>query len=132
MRRAAEVVVEHEGERVLVFTEPIKGAEIVAKRVRDLGAEAQTFHSLRRAMGILRAWGRDFSVLCAVRALDEGIDVPECKVGVIVSSSKSMRQLVQRAGRLPRPAGGRVARLYVLCAVKSEWEVATKLRAVAP
>ena len=117
VRRAAEIAVENSGERVLVFTESIKGAELVAKRARDLGADAQTFHSLRRAMGILRSWGMGLDVLCAVRALDEGVDAPEWEVGIIVSSSKSMRQLIQRTGRLLRPVEGKVARLYVLCAV---------------
>ena len=57
--------------------------------------------------------------------------MPDCKVGMIISSSKSMKQLIQRAGRLLRPSGDRVARLYVLCAVKSEWDVVSKLRAIA-
>ena len=98
VQKAAKVAVENSGERMVVFTESIKGAELVARKVGELGVEAQAFHSLRRATGILRARGRDFDALCAVRALDEGIDVPDCKIGVIVSSSKSMRQLIQRAG----------------------------------
>ena len=43
-------------------------------------------------------------MLVAVRALDEGIDAPECKIGIIVPGSKSMRQLIQRTDRLLRPA----------------------------
>ena len=31
-----------------------------------------------------------------------------------------------------RHVEGRVARLYVLCAVKSEWEVAGRLKAIVP
>ena len=42
-------------------------------------------------------------VLCAPRVLDEGVDVPEADVGVIVASSRSRRQMIQRMGRIIRP-----------------------------
>ncbi len=47
---------------------------------------------------------------------DEGLDVVDADVGVVLSSLISRRQFVQRLGRLLRPSEGKVARLYVVVA----------------
>ena len=41
-------------------------------------------------------------ILVAVRALDEGVDIPEANCAVIVSGSLNQRQRVQRIGRIAR------------------------------
>ncbi|MBF0428406.1 MAG: DEAD/DEAH box helicase family protein [Magnetococcales bacterium] len=48
------------------------------------------------------------------RVLNEGIDLPEVSVGIIVSGSGSIREHVQRLGRLLRPREGKQAILYEL------------------
>lgn len=54
-------------------------------------------------------------ILAAPRLLDEGIDVPEADLGVIVSANRSQRQMVQRLGRVIRKKeDGRHGRLVVL------------------
>ena len=56
-------------------------------------------------------------VLAAPRILDEGIDVPEADLGIIVAANRSQRQMVQRLGRIIRKkADGRHGRLVVLYA----------------
>jgi RNA polymerase primary sigma factor len=51
----------------------------------------------------------------APRTLDEGIDVPDADVGVIVAGSKQTRQRIQRAGRVLRKLPGKdAARVLVL------------------
>jgi superfamily II DNA or RNA helicase len=42
-------------------------------------------------------------VVIASKVLDEGIDVPDAKIGIIVSGTGSGRELIQRLGRLLRP-----------------------------
>ena len=127
--KAVEIAKEHSKERVIVFTESIKSSEEIAKRLREENVNAQTYHSLHRIP--LRSWGRDFNVLVCVRALDEGLDMPSVKVGIMVASSKSLRQLRQRLGRLLRPYQGRKAVLYVLYATLDEWRIVTRLKALA-
>jgi superfamily II DNA or RNA helicase len=56
--------------------------------------------------------GGELPVLVTSKVLNEGIDVPEAGVGVVVSGSGSVREHVQRLGRLLRPAAGKVAVLY--------------------
>jgi len=44
--------------------------------------------------------------------LEEGIDVPEASVGVILSGSGSKREYKQRLGRILRKREGKLAVLY--------------------
>ena len=41
------------------------------------------------------------------RALDEGLNVPDTSVGIIVASTKSVRQRIQRMGRILRTSEGK-------------------------
>ncbi|HEY4699881.1 MAG TPA: DEAD/DEAH box helicase family protein [Nitrososphaerales archaeon] len=45
------------------------------------------------------------------RVLDEGIDIPEVSLGVIMSGSGSSREFIQRLGRLLRKKEGKTAKL---------------------
>lgn len=44
--------------------------------------------------------------------LDEGVDVPEASVAIVLSGSGSPRQFRQRLGRILRPREGKQAVLY--------------------
>jgi superfamily II DNA or RNA helicase len=46
-------------------------------------------------------------VLVTCRALDEGINVPDASLAVIVASTASTRQRIQRLGRVLRPSAGK-------------------------
>ena len=48
------------------------------------------------------------------RVLDEGVDVPDASMAVILSGSGSNRQFVQRLGRILRPGPGKQAVLFEL------------------
>lgn len=57
-----------------------------------------------------------FPVLVANRVLDEGVDVPEAKVAVVIGGQGSTRQAKQRLGRVLRKTGSARATLYeVVC-----------------
>ena len=47
-------------------------------------------------------------VLLAMKCLDEGVDIPSAKRGVILASSTNPREFIQRRGRLLRRAPGKV------------------------
>lgn len=55
-------------------------------------------------------------VLVTSRVLNEGVDVPEASIGVIVSGTGAVREHVQRLGRILRPRPGKRALLYELVA----------------
>ncbi len=72
-------------------------------------------HHADRAEYLRRFASGYLDVVVAPRVLDEGVDVPEADLAIIVAGSNSRRQMVQRMGRvLRRKADGRMARLAVL------------------
>lgn len=48
------------------------------------------------------------------RVLNEGVDVPEANVAIVMSGTGSVREHVQRLGRILRPRDGKRAILYEL------------------
>lgn len=53
-----------------------------------------------------------YRALVTSKVLDEGVDVPDANVGIILSGSGSKREFVQRLGRILRKKGDRKAVLY--------------------
>jgi len=105
---------EHRDERVIVFTED---NDTVYTLARWLLLPALTHHTPvpeRKALLAAFAAG-ELPALLTSRVLNEGVDVPDASVGVILSGSGSVREHVQRLGRLLRKRPGKRARLYELC-----------------
>ena len=104
--------------RGLVFTETVDAAEQAAEAISAHAPAVALSGSSRSAdrASSLRAF--DFGrvrVLCAPRILDEGIDVPEADLAVIVAASRTRRQMVQRMGRVIRLKNdGRSAKVIVM------------------
>ena len=132
--RVLEIVRSIGDERVIVFSESIESIEELKRYLVENGVSAETYHSKKPEAvrdAIFADWGKGFRVLLAVRALDEGVDVPEVKTGIIIASGKETRQLVQRQGRLIRPVQGKTARLYVVYAENTyEYEIFLKLKGI--
>ena len=132
--RVLEIVRSVGDERIIVFSESIESIEELKRYLVENGVSAETYHSKKPEAvrdAIFADWGKGFRVLLAVRALDEGVDVPEVKTGIIIASGKETRQLVQRQGRLIRPVQGKTARLYVVYAENTyEYEIFLKLKGI--
>jgi len=68
-------------------------------------------------------------VLVSSKVLNEGVDVPEANVGIIVSGGAGVREHVQRLGRILRAKPGKKAILYELVnASTSELNVLARRR----
>ncbi|WP_056925876.1 sigma-70 family RNA polymerase sigma factor [Nocardioides sp. Soil805] len=105
----------------LVFTQTQDSAELAAQTIAATGHQATAvFSGLDKDERALRMGAfRDghVNMLAAPRILDEGVDVPEADLGVIVAANRSRRQMVQRLGRVLRKKhDGRSARFVVLYA----------------
>ncbi len=115
--RILEILTQHKGERVLLFSESVQAIEEIREFLAEQGLHSETFHSQIepwRRMEILQEWGRSFNVLLSVRALEEGLDVEEVGVAILITSGKSKRQFIQRIGRIIRRVEGKVAQFYVV------------------
>lgn len=105
--------------RGLVFTETIDSATSIARLLNGVNVNAHSFDSQltsdeRQAVLDQYAEGH-YQVLCAPRVLDEGVDVPDADVGVIVAASRSRRQMIQRMGRIVRPnRGGHPSTFFIM------------------
>lgn len=103
-----------EGTRVLMFCERITQAEALLARVRlRWSARAGIYHSQMsreaRARNMDAFRTGELRALISCRCLDEGIDVPEASVGIVLSGAAVVRQRVQRLGRILRTAPGKDA-----------------------
>ncbi len=55
--------------------------------------------------------------IASARVLNEGLDVPDASVGIVVAGTQGAREYVQRVGRVLRPAPGKKALVYELITV---------------
>ncbi len=105
--------------RVIVFTQTVRAAELAAAELVDLGIDAQALHSrlgtVERREVLERFARGHLHTIVAPQVLDEGLDVPDADLGIIVATSRQRRQMIQRMGRVLRPKeDGRPARFAVL------------------
>lgn len=95
------------GKRVLIFSESIGQAEMLYAMLKDdYGYRVGKYHSKAGKQAnenaLERFRNREISVLIACKALDEGIDVPDAEIGIILSGTGMERQRIQRLGRILR------------------------------
>lgn len=107
--------------RVLVFTETVDAADKAVAQLRRMGIRAAAYHTGveadARAITLARFGEGGLQCIVAVKALDEGVDVPDADLAIVMAASKSKRQMIQRLGRVVRKkADGRYARLAILFA----------------
>jgi superfamily II DNA or RNA helicase len=103
----------HREERVLIFTNDNRTAYEISRRFLLPLITHQTKLAERKTLlGGFRSGRWPFMVTSKV--LNEGVDVPAASVAVIVSGSASVREHVQRLGRILRKDGAKRAVLYEL------------------
>lgn len=103
----------HRADRTLIFTQDNATAHLVARRFLVPVITHQTKVTERSA--ILAGFaGGTYGALVTSKVLNEGVDVPDANVAVVLSGSGSVREHVQRLGRILRPRAGKRAVLYEL------------------
>jgi superfamily II DNA or RNA helicase len=103
----------HRGARTLIFSDDNATAYAVARRFLVPVITHQT--KVRERSQLLAAFADgSLPVLATSRVLNEGVDVPDAQVAVVLSGSGSTREHVQRLGRVLRPRPGKRAVLYEL------------------
>jgi len=106
--------------KILLFGERIECAQQIYARLCGMfPGQAAMYHSGMSRESAKNALSRyqdgEVRILVGCRALDEGLNVPETDVGIVVSSSRAALQRVQRLGRiLRRKQSGLPAKLYYL------------------
>lgn len=118
----------HYGQQTLVFAGSNAMAIAVSKQF--LVPTILSHTPKRERLAVLEGFAKgEFTVLVANRVLDEGVDVPEAKVAVVIGGQGSTRQATQRLGRILRRSGTMRATLYeVVCEDTKEVERSRKRR----
>lgn len=121
-----QILLRHRKDRILVFTED---NDTVYRLSRLFLLPVITHQTPPKERARLLA---DFAagalpVLLTSKVLNEGVDVPDANVGVILSGNGSIREHVQRLGRILRKREGKTATLYELyTAVAAEHRISER------
>jgi len=108
-----QLIQQHEKDRIIIFTQDNDMAYRIGKRFLWPVLTHNT--KIKERTDFLDHFRKGtYSILVTSKVLNEGVDVPEANVGIIVSGSGSIREHVQRLGRLLRPRDGKHAVLYEL------------------
>jgi superfamily II DNA or RNA helicase len=102
---------EHRNDRCLLFTQDNRTAYTIARRFLVPVITHQTKVTERSEILEALAAGR-VRAIATSKVLNEGVDVPDANVAIIVSGSGSVREHVQRLGRVLRKKGDKRAILY--------------------
>lgn len=122
----------HMGEKTIIFSEDTDTAYLLSKTFLIPAITYLTSPAERREY---LEWFRHGKVkaIATSRVLDEGVDVPDASVAIVLSGSGSMRQFRQRLGRILRPSQGKMAFLYeVVASGTSEYGTSSRRRKGVP
>lgn len=106
--------------KILIFSERIGQADELFERLRAQYPEkVGRYHSQMGQTANRNALERfrdgNIRILIACKAIDEGVDIPDADIGIILSGTSMQRQRIQRLGRIIRAAAGKErASLYYL------------------
>jgi superfamily II DNA or RNA helicase len=103
----------HRDEKALVFTQDNATAYGISKRFLMPIITHQTKVKERSEILERFADGR-YRAIATSKVLNEGVDVPDASVAIVISGSGSVREHVQRLGRILRRKGDKFATLYEL------------------
>jgi superfamily II DNA or RNA helicase len=109
----------------LVFTETVRAANHAINRLDphlsiDLITGSTARGRRKEILDDLR--GGDLDAVAAPRVLDEGVDVPDASLGIVMSASRTRRQMIQRMGRVLRRKQPGVATRFLIMFAKDTVE----------
>ncbi len=114
---AVKIIKNEKTKKTIVFTESISQADTICMKMNDLGYNASVYHTSVskniRSLTLSEFYDGTCRILVTCTALDEGLNVPDIEVAVIVSQTMSLRQRIQRVGRALR-RGKKRAKIYTI------------------
>ena len=114
--------------KTLIFSESIEFAEQIQSVINgSSGTDCSVFHSKMHKKDrkeVLECFGDEdgVRVLSSVKALNAGLNVPDCSLGICVAGSSKALDSIQRTGRTLRLKNGKKA-IYVNLYIKGTQEL---------
>lgn len=125
---AVKLRLDHLLEKSIIFHERIANSNQIHKTLTARGHTSSLYNSKvgkhLRAETLFEFRRGVTKTLVTCRALDEGLNVPDASVGIIVAWTKTTRQRIQRLGRVLRPAENKTsAIIYTLYSSEDEEKI---------
>lgn len=112
---AWELVSKHRDDRVIIFTDNNMQAYDLGRQFIAPVISHQT-KAKERDLLLKNFDEGTLKVMVTSKVLNEGVDVPEANVAIVLSGSSTVREHVQRLGRILRHRPGKASVLYELLA----------------
>lgn len=127
LRLLERLLQRHSGDRVLIFTSDNDTVYKISRRFLIPAITHQT--KVKERHQNLQSFNQgEYPFLVTSKVLNEGVDVPAANVGIVLSGSGSVREHVQRLGRILRRAEGKQAVLYEVVAEDTAEEFVSNRR----
>lgn len=117
----------HWDDRVIVFTKSVEEVYALSRRFLIPSITFETPAKERKEILDKFRDGR-YRAVIASDVLNEGVDVPDAGVAVVLAGSASRREYVQRLGRILRPKPDKRATLYELVTTETGEEFTSRRR----
>ena len=134
LRVLADLLANHFPEKTLIFTDDNATVYRISQEFLIPAITHQT--GVKERHDILTRFRQgDYRTLVASRVLNEGVDVPDASVAIVLSGTGSTREYIQRLGRVLRKGNnpGKQAVLYeVVAEDTSEENVSRRRRSTSP
>lgn len=127
LRVLQDLLIQHKNEKTLIFTAE---NEMVYQISKDYLIPAITHETnVKERKFWLDAFNNgDVLALCTSKVLNEGVNIPDASVAIILSGSGSSREHIQRLGRILRKKGDKQAILYEVVARNTSEEYTSQKR----
>ena len=126
IEKLSEILKRHNEGRIFIFTEHNK---LVHRISKEFLIPSITYKTPDKERGEILDEFRSgtYRAVVTSKVLDEGIDVPDADVGIVLSGTGSERAFIQRLGRILRKKEGKKAVLYeIISAETSETNTSRK------
>ena len=110
-----ELLKQHAKDRIIIFTADNATVYQIARQFLVPAITHQTKARERKVI-LERFHSGEYSIVVTSQVLNEGVDVPAANVGIVLSGTSTIRENVQRLGRLLRKKADKQAILYEVVA----------------
>ncbi|MBU3918264.1 DEAD/DEAH box helicase family protein [bacterium] len=116
MKELAKILISHRDSRILIFTNDNKTAYYISSLFL-LPLITHETKAKERKQILENFRNGKWPFLVNSRVLNEGVDVPEANVAVVISGTSTVREHVQRLGRILRKQENKTAILYEIVTI---------------
>jgi superfamily II DNA or RNA helicase len=115
----------HADDQIILFSEYNQVVDEISRRFCLPSITYKTPAEERRTI-LERFRTGQYTKLVTGRVLNEGVDVPDCRVAIIVSGNSTKREYIQRLGRILRPKIGQALLYELITSGTTEEEIAKR------